>query len=122
MGRGSRNPLNAGDRIGHLEIISPDTGKRQGGHIMARVRSLTCAASCRYCKGEEFNVRVDNLRPTGKFKRVRIVSCGKVKAAYRREYMNEQNARAEALNLPGVDAMTGEPITGTIVQPRRKVS
>ena len=110
MGRGSRNPLNAGDRIGHLEIVSPDTGIRQNGHIIASVRSATCTASCRYCKGESFNVRADNLRPTGKFKRVRVVSCGKVKAAYRREYMSERNARAEALNLPGVDAMTGKRI------------
>jgi hypothetical protein len=97
-------PIAAGDRFGALQVIKPDSGRRKQGHVLVRVRSLTCTYQCRNCQGKPFEVRSDNLRSG------RIVSCGKVKRVLRWQYMREKNAQAEAMKLPGVDSITGKAI------------
>jgi hypothetical protein len=105
MGRGSRNPIKAGDVFGELEIIEPDSGHRDNGHVVARVKSLSCDSRCKYCHGKPLLVRVNNLRSH------RIKSCGKVRVALRREYLKEQAARAEAkTHVSGVHWKTGNPL------------
>ena len=105
MGRSSRIPIAAGDRFGFLEVVEPDSGKRECGHVVARVRCVTCNSACWDCHGESFEVRVDNLRSR------RTTSCGKVKRALRSQYMREKQARIEAREYPGaLDSLTGKPI------------
>jgi hypothetical protein len=110
-------PLAVGDRVGSLEVISLNAGRKHR-HQLVQVRSVDCDATCPDCHGLPKLARADHLR-SGK-----VVSCGKLKRQRRHEYMVMKNSSAyytdinsidvvtlrEALSLPGVDTRSGKPI------------
>lgn len=110
-------PLAVGERLGSLEVIKTDAG-RKNGHRLVLVKSTDCDSTCRDCRGKPKLVRADFLRSG------RIVSCGKVKRQMRHEHLLLRKAQGhytdldtidpailrEALAEPGVDALTGIPV------------